>query len=193
MEVEAERIAAHSTMWTMPCLWVAHDEFGEVDDALAADPSVETLVETEEFDREKFYQLEWTDEVIDRVNTYIDKEGSILRAEATTEGWEVRIRFANRDQFDTFRDTLSQQGHSFTLLDLTEPGSPRQSFGELTPDQRDALVAAHAAGYFTVPRETTIQELAEELDMSHQSLSELLRRGMEKLVDGMLTTSHGTK
>jgi hypothetical protein len=28
LTVEAERIAAHSTEWTMPCLWMAHDEFG---------------------------------------------------------------------------------------------------------------------------------------------------------------------
>lgn len=193
MEVEAERIAAHSTKWTMPCLWVAHEDFAEVDDALAAAPSVKAIVESEEFDREKYYQVEWTDEVIDRVNTYIDKEGSIIQAEATADGWQVHIRFAHRNQFDTFRNSLSEQGHSFTLLDLTEPGSPRQSFGALTPDQRDALVAAHEAGYFKVPRETDIQELAEELDMSHQSLSELLRRGTDKLVSGMLTTAHGTE
>jgi predicted DNA binding protein len=160
-----------------------------VDEILAADPSVEDIVETEEFDREKYYQVEWTDEIEDRVNAYIDKEGSILEAEASAEGWQVHIRFANRDQFDTFRDTLSGRDHSFTLLDLTEPGSPRQTFGSLTPDQRDGLVAALEAGYFSVPRETTIQELADELETSHQALSELLRRGTEKLIDGMLTTS----
>lgn len=40
LEVKAERIAAHSTKWTMPCMWALADDFDAVDDALAGDPSV---------------------------------------------------------------------------------------------------------------------------------------------------------
>lgn len=182
MMVEAERIAAHSTQWTMPCLWVAHEDLDAVDEALMADPTVDEIVATDEFDGETYYQIDWKDEVDERITAYIDREGSILSAEATSEGWEVQLRFASRDQFDNFRERLRENGHSFTLLELFEPGAPRQTMGELTPPQRDALVAAVERGYYKVPRESSARELAEELDMAPQSLSELLRRGTENLV-----------
>lgn len=188
MEVEAERIAAHSTEWTMPCLWVAHDDLDEVDAAFQADPSVATVVETEEFDDEKYYHVDWADAVEERVNAYIDKEGSILRAEATDAGWQLQFRFVHRDQFDAFREHLTDAGHTFRLLDIIEPGTPRLSFGDLTPDQRDALVAAFDSGYYDIPRGVTGQDLADQLDMSPQALSELLRRGTANLIDAMLTT-----
>lgn len=192
MEVEAERIAAHSTRWVMPCLWVAEADFDSVDDALANDPTVANVVETEEFADEKYYNLEWSDAVKERVDLFLDMEASILDASATAAGWKVRVRFASREQFDVFREYFDEHDHSFELLDLTEPGAPRQSYGELTPDQRNALVVAVERGYYRVPREVSARELAEELGISHQALSERLRRGMENLVHSTLVTRKET-
>lgn len=188
LEIEAERIAAHSTAWTMPCLWAANADFDAVDEALRTDPTVNQIKAREEFADEKYYQVEWTDDVEARIDAYLDQEASVIHAHGTTDGWEVRFRFVTRDQFDTFRGHLSDQRFSFELLDLIEPGSPRQSTASLTPSQRDALVAALDHGYYDVPREVSARELAEELDTSHQALSELLRRGTAQLVDQELTT-----
>lgn len=188
VEVEAERIAAHSTEWTMPCMWTANAEFDAVDEAMANDPTVDEIVAKYGFDNEKYYQVDWDESVIERINEYIAQSGSILDASASSAGWQVRFRFVSRDQFDAFREHLQEQDMSFQLDDLTEPGAPRQTFGEVTPNQRDALVAAKERGYYKVPREITARELAEELDMSHQSLSELLRRGTENLIDATLVT-----
>lgn len=188
VEVEAERIAAHSTKWTMPCLWITNAEFEDVDEALANDSTVDEIVEEYEFEDEKYYQLDWAESVETRINEYLDKEASILDASANSEGWRLRIRFVNRDQFDTFREHLHERDMSFQLNHLTEPGAPRQTVGEITPDQRNALVAAKRHGYYRVPREITARELADEFDMSHQSVSELLRRGTENLIEATLVT-----
>ena len=189
MVIEAERIAAHSTKWTMPCLWATAPDFDEVDEALATDPSVESIIETDEFSDEKYYHLEWDDDIKKRIDTYVDQEGSILQATATEDGWEVEFRFASREQFDEFRTMLREQGHTFELVDLYEPGSPRQTEGEVTPAQRDALVAAVERGYYKIPREISTRELADELGISHQSVSEILRRGTENMVTSHLVTT----
>jgi hypothetical protein len=105
-EIEAERIAAHSRAWVMPCLWAANTEFDAADDVLAADPSVNEIVDAYEFADEKYYQLDWTEEVDERIDTYVDQRGSILDAEATADGWQLRIRFVSRDQFDAFLDAF---------------------------------------------------------------------------------------
>ncbi|MFC7009142.1 helix-turn-helix domain-containing protein [Halalkalicoccus salilacus] len=60
----------------------------------------------------------------------------------------------------------------------------------LTERQRNTLVAAFEAGYFTVPRETSLSDLAERQDASHQALSERLRRATGNLVESALIT-HG--
>lgn len=182
MAIEAERIAAHGTKWTMPCLWIAAADFDAVDEALATDPSVKEIVESDEFSDEKYYHLDWSDDVKERIDTYVGHEGSVLQAEATDDGWEIEFRFVSREQFDEFRMALREQGHSFELVNLYEPGSPRRTADEVTAAQRDALVTAVERGYYKVPRTITTRELAEELDVSHQSLSETLRRGTENLV-----------
>jgi predicted DNA binding protein len=187
LTVEAERVAAHSTKWTMPCLWVAHDDPEGAGEAIRADPSVDTVVEQESYEGETYYQLEWADEVEDWVDAYVDQEASILQAKATDAGWQVKIRFADRDQFDAFADQLNERDHSFNLLDLFDSGSPPASYGGLMAAQHDALVAALEAGYYEVPRETTMQELAADLGISHQSLSELLRRGTAHLLQDSLS------
>lgn len=189
LEGEVERIAAHSTEWVMPCLWAANGDFRTVDEALATDPSVKEITETHAFASEKYYQLNWSDEVTQRIDTFLDMEASILDATVDADGWRIRIRFTSRDQFDTFREYLSKREISFDLLDLTEPGTPRQSFGEVTAAQRDALVAAKEGGYYKIPREITLRELAADRDISHQTLSEHLRRGTENLIDATLTTT----
>lgn len=187
--LEAERIAAHSTQWTMPCLWVANGDFDDVDTALANDPSVAEIVEKYEFESEKYYQVEWAEAVKNRIDRYVDKEASILTARAGNDGWQLQIRFVGRDQFEEFREYLDGHGLSYRLVDITEPGAPRQSYGRITPAQRNALVTAMERGYYQVPRGVTARELADDLGTSHQAVSELLRRGTENLVESLLTTS----
>jgi hypothetical protein len=189
MRVEAERIAAHSTEWTMPCLWTAGTDFTSIDDALLADPSVETIVEAAEFADEKYYMIKWADSVVDQIASYTNQGASILSATGTHEGWQLRFRFANRDHFESFVEALNERNQSYSLLELTEPDKPRLSVGSLTPRQREALVAAWEHGYYNIPRETSGEEIAAELGISHQTLSELLRRGTEKLIKSQLVTT----
>lgn len=53
----------------------------------------------------------------------------------------------------------------------------------LTPAQAEALQAAQAAGYFSVPRQATASEVADELDISKSAFLERLRRGQSAVLD----------
>lgn len=189
IDIEFERVAAHSTQWVMPCLWVAGDDFDAFDAALEADPSVDEIVSTREYTDEKYYQVDWSDELIQHVDTAIDREASILDAEVKNGEWHLRIRFVSRDQFRDFREYLSDQDLTYRLRTITETTTPRQEMGGLTGAQRDALVAAVHEGYFAIPREATLDEVADGLDISGQALSERLRRGVEQFVENALVTA----
>ena len=57
---------------------------------------------------------------------------------------------------------------------------------DLTPAQEQAIRVAHAAGYFTIPREADAGEVAAELGISKSAFLERLRRGQAALFDGLL-------
>lgn len=52
----------------------------------------------------------------------------------------------------------------------------------LTPAQREILGYAVESGYYSLPREVSTQELADEFDISDQAVTERLRRGISTLV-----------
>lgn len=56
----------------------------------------------------------------------------------------------------------------------------------LQAEQREALQVALEAGYFDVPRNATLVELVEELDVSDSAVSRRLRRALSTLLDGTM-------
>lgn len=189
MDVEADRLAAHSQHWVMPCLWTAGGDFDAFDAALDTDPTVESVVTSTEYETEKFYQINWSDEIKQHLDTCLDRQGSLMHAETINDDWRLVIRFASRDQFRRFRTYLTDHDIAFQLEDLTQATAPQQFMGGLTAPQRDALVAAVEEGYFAIPREATMEDVAETLGISTQAASERLRRGVEQFVETMLIVS----
>lgn len=184
--VEAGRIAAHSPSATLPVLWASEGDLEGFLAALPEDPSVEEVQASVEFDEEVLLHLVWTDPVREFVEEMIDHKGTVLEASATDGRWRVRLRFVTRAQFEEFREYYDEDETAFHLEQLFEPERPRQEAGDVTPEQHAALVTAAESGYFDVPRSVSIQELADELDVSHQAVSERLRRGTANLVGGTL-------
>ena len=186
MAVKAERLAATSRHWVMQCIWVVGDDASSFDAALEADPTVEEVVTAIEFDTETFYQVVWSEEIQHHLDAALDARASILTAETKNDDWQLTIRFGTRDQFDTFRAYLTNEGIRFSLDNLTQTIAQQQFMGGLTAPQREALVTAVAEGYFAIPRDATMKDVADILGISTQSASERLRRGIEAFVETML-------
>lgn len=58
---------------------------------------------------------------------------------------------------------------------------------DLTPAQEEAVRAAYEMGYFSVPRTTTAEEVADELGVSKSAFLERLRRAQSGLLEQVLT------
>lgn len=186
MAVEADRIAAHTPGSSMPCLWAQEDGTGDFETAIDTDPTVTEIHATADFDGERLYHIEWDDHIDSFISKMVDHQGVILEASARNDRWRVRLRFMTREQFDAFQTYFEEHGPSFQLEQLFSAQHPRHTRGDVTPEQHEALTTAADAGYFQVPRAASIRDLAAELGVSHQSVSERLRRGTENLVRDML-------
>ncbi|AZH25203.1 helix-turn-helix domain-containing protein [Haloplanus aerogenes] len=105
-------------------------------------------------------------------------------------GW--RICMQSDEKVGLLYDALSanlRSGLSFRMGHLGEAeGWGHDSLGSvsLPPDQRRAMRAALDHGYYRTPREITLDELAEIMDVPRSTLSYRLRRAEERLVTGYL-------
>lgn len=111
-----------------------------------------------------------------------DTAGIVLSAIAEDESWTFDIRFPNHNAASRFYTQYDDPDHPITIQ-KSSPSVPARSRGEmLTNEQRDALARALEAGYFEVPRETTLIELADEIGISDSAVSQRLRRGLANLL-----------
>lgn len=181
-EVECERLIRSGDGAVMPLLWIRHVDRETLEEAFEADPTVSDVTCLSEFDDELLYRMNWVDHVDLLVQLLTKAEATILDAYGRQDRWQLRVLYPDRDHFTRTHEFAEAHGLTFDVESIREmEGEPAGRFG-LTADQYEALVMAADRGFYSVPRETTMEELASDLDISHQALSERLRRGHEKLI-----------
>lgn len=96
----------------------------------------------------------------------------------------MRLTFVGPpEEIQTAVDTLPENARvDISKIGEYSTGGPRR----LTDRQMEALETAWDCGYFSVPRKGTIEDVAQELDRSVSTTSELIRRGERSLIDAAL-------
>ena len=107
----------------------------------------------------------------------------IERVRVTKDGWQLKQQFANRDELAAYRDSCLKAGADFRLDRLYESDSTSETIPGLSEKQREALLAAYETGYFAVPRQTSLEDIAAELGISQSALAERLHRGQSHLLE----------
>lgn len=104
------------------------------------------------------------------------------------EGWTVRFRIEDREELVAFVRACAERDVSLDLERVYEPSVPPSVGSELglTDTQRETLLLALDAGYFDVPRETNVTELADRLGVSDTAVSQRLRRGLSSVLTATL-------
>ncbi|NEU55435.1 helix-turn-helix domain-containing protein [Halorussus sp. MSC15.2] len=168
--------------------WAFGGDLERLEAGLERDETVLESAVIEELAGRKLYRVRLDyDHVCAIYPVYHDLGASPIAATASADGWQRRVRFPDRDSVVEMRNTCADKAVDFRLHRLYTPGESEleDEFG-LSSEQRDALITAERVGYFEVPRETALEELGDELDISGQSASERLRRGISKLVSNTL-------
>lgn len=179
---EVERVTAPEPTNPRLFIWVT-GTLDAFDAALNEDPTVSDVKTLREEESRRLYSLRTTDAadtVLYPLWTELGGEG--LTGRYADSWWHGRIRFPSRADAAAYQEALAEHGVESRLKSIRRddgevPGSA------VTPEQRAALRTAYRAGYFEVPRTATMQEIAEELGVSTQAVSERLRRGYARLVE----------
>ncbi|WP_207590352.1 helix-turn-helix domain-containing protein [Halomontanus rarus] len=183
LEVELERQYALDPDRPVAFCWMGGVDADRLEAGLAAD---ETITEVERYetaaDRILYRVRESERNAVSAYREWVRLGAELLDARGTNGHWEIRMRFPDRNAFATYHDFLEANGIAFDLYRLSD-GDRTGHDDVVTPRQRDALRAAYEMGFFDVPRETTLGELATELGISDQAVSERLRRGQSRLLE----------
>lgn len=186
VEIEIERIVKSGEEAVIPLVWARGLDRAAFENALDDDPTVEEYALLAEFESELLYRMEWIEQVRLLLQMLTNSEATVLDAVGNRDRWHLRIMYPDRDLLSKTHEFCEQWGLSFDVESVREmEGDPAGRYS-LTESQYEALVTALESGYYAVPRDITLEELADELDITHQALSELLRRGTRGLIEDAL-------
>jgi predicted DNA binding protein len=171
---------------SLPLLWFQTTAQETLAAALESDPTVtaaEALIHT---DDRHLYRMEWDPSLGWLCQLLLNSQALLLDAQASERHWAVEILYPTRETLQDTSAYCEQYDLSFTIeaIRTLNPGQTTQ-YG-LTPAQYEALTLAYERGYFSVPREIGLEDLADEIGVSHQALSERLRRGHATIINGVL-------
>jgi predicted DNA binding protein len=189
MHLDLERIVPTGDM-IMPFVWATDGDHGSFEETVRNHPRVKELHALDTIGNSSLYRIEWEAAPTDLIEAIAESDAVVLEAYGNAD-WVFRLRFLDHDGLSTFHNAVIERGipihieRTYTLTEQTEHG---YRFG-LSQEQREALVLALRRGYFETPSEVSLDELAEELDITRQALSNRIRRGNRNVLHKVLLTS----
>lgn len=194
LHFELERIVPTGDH-VMPFVWVATDgapdeELPPFEERVRDSDQVLELLALDRVADGGLYRIEWEAQTEGLIQALAETEATVL--EAYGDGtWTFRVRFPDHGRLSDFHNYLTDHDvkvHIERTYTLAEESARRRDFG-LTNKERKALVLALRRGYFATPRDTSLDDLAGELGITKQAVSNRIRRGNEKMLRPLLLSS----
>lgn len=174
--------------------YAMHFEYGgslDVRTVLEDDPTVRTVEPMSGFEDQQLWVVEFTEDT-KLLNPKVTSENGFVldaRSANTSEcprGWHEHWLLPDREALHVIWQYAREAGFALEVLAFRAQGRTGPEYpGAAAPTerQRETLVAAYERGYFADPRETSLEELADELGLSPTAVNGRLRRGMKALVE----------
>ncbi|AEH37812.1 helix-turn-helix domain-containing protein [Halopiger xanaduensis] len=185
LNCEMERVIASSGHG----LWLSGASQDEVEAALSESTEIEEYTMISSDGDRWLYDIEFDPDTVDPFTVVLEEGGTVLSASASNDTWLLSVRVVDRESVSTLYDRLVDNDVTPTIVRLFDMAEETHSQCGLTARQYETLVAAIDHGYFEIPREVSMQELSDELGISHQALSERLRRAYRALVTSELNVA----
>ncbi|MGM0591461.1 MAG: helix-turn-helix domain-containing protein [Halobacteriota archaeon] len=183
--VEIETKYRHSSGGIYVLFWASNGDLDAFEDGLHADP---TITDAERLltdgDYRMYRAIEAATGPIHRTwDKHIEVNSVLVEATLSDRVWSVEMKFPTRESLQALWTWYDEVGIPTQLKSVRQVTAGHTTSTTLSPQQRQALVLARDRGYFDVPRQATLEEMATELGISDQALSERIRRGSKVLLD----------
>lgn len=173
----------------VPYFWVQGATRTSIQSAFEEHSAVESITVIDSVsDDEHLVRATWVGSSHGIVWALAEHDITLLSGTGDTTGWTFQIRSDLRDALSAFMETCRNEAIAVQLAGIhpLESGAFDDSTN-LTDRQREALELAYERGYFETPRRVSLEELADELDISRQAFSARLRRALQHVVGAEVT------
>lgn len=163
-------------------LWASGDDFETFEAAMDGDATVTDVQRYTRVADRVLYRMRITEETeVVSYPVWVELGADQLEARYADGWWHNRMRFPDREALSAVEEWCDDVGVAFDLRRVYTD-DPRGNPSALTDAQWEVLEVAFEDGYFEIPREVSMGEIATKLDISTQAASERMRRGHRKLV-----------
>jgi len=187
VEVEPVQVVAHEQGAVMPFLWGEASDLDRLDDALVHDSTTDEVEPLTDCEGRRLYRVVWEPDIKIVVQVLVEDHGTLLGATGRESQWELRVLFPDHDAVSSTYDFCKDHGIDLSIRRVSGVGDVLDHGGlDISEEQYEALTAAFETDYYGVPRGKTLEGVADQLEVSHQALSERLRRGHRNLIANTL-------
>lgn len=184
VRLDVEQAVAEDPNEPVLFVWAFDGDLDDFEAAVEHDDTVADAALVEDAGDRRLYRVAVSDDTPVTLYPMDDRmEASRLGVTSSADGVDARLRFPDRESLSAFQPRAESRGVDVTLRGVYSDSVP--AYGDqygLSAKQREALLTAVEMGYYDVPRETSLSEVADELGVSAQAVSERLRRGVGAFV-----------
>ncbi|XVH32216.1 helix-turn-helix domain-containing protein [Haloferacaceae archaeon DSL9] len=175
---------------TVPLFWIFNSERDSFLETLQRHPTVNNAADVDVFEDRTLFKLDWDAHHDHVFQGIIENEGQILSATGIPGIWKFELRFPSHDELGEFKTHCEDAQIALDVVRVFNPTKPEAGpwYG-LTEPQREAITLAVRMGYYDIPRGCTTKQLADELGISDQAVTERLRRAVAAFVRHTLLTN----
>ena len=188
LSLTCERVAASGGEVVTPLIRCRFRDadFGSLETALADDPTVDEYEVLAHEPGEALCRVQWSSRVRLLVRMLTATDALVLSGSASHEHWTFSLLFPTRNALSQLDAFCTEHNLSLDVSCVETWGGEGLNPAGMTDEQYEALTTAYKLGYFKVPREIVLDDVATEIGISHQALSERLRRGHNTLIQRIL-------
>ena len=158
----------------------------EVDAALRTDPGVATVECFADCEDSWRYRVTWKSRPRRLIQRLVAADVSLVSVQGRSGEWKLRLLAPDREGIARAHEIMGDLDCEADCRSISTADGGCSSRSGLTTEQREALVTAFEEGYYNVPRDATATDIADELGISHQALSERFRRAYHQLLKAEL-------
>ena len=174
----------------VPYFWAETADEAAFEESVRADDRVASLTKLDGGRERHLYSIEWATDINGFIAALETHDFIVEKATGTPKTWSFRLRGPDHGNLSSFQQTLADRDIPIEVQRVWNPSDPQADAYGVSAKQGAALKLAFSEGYFDVPRETNLTDLAAHLDITRQSFSRRISRGLYNLLEHTIMTDH---
>ncbi|AKH97569.1 helix-turn-helix domain-containing protein [Halanaeroarchaeum sulfurireducens] len=186
IELEWEETYERDDGRTQMLAWIESEDFDAVAEAIEVDSTVRNPDVLTQVDDRRLYRVEFSElgKETDLMPEFLEVGSGLESVVATEEGWTIRARYPNRAALSHIYKFCQNHDIPVSIDNVYDRQTwTEQGVTTLSEPQRQIMREAIECGYLSIPRECSLAELGERLDISESAASERFRRAARNLAE----------